>query len=590
MPSLTTEPLPLRVSSNGSGPTDIDLLRSLCWARGPERLVAAARRGEASAFSREVRRELGRRFGRGAIDPRSAAARFPLHEAEAEDVYRRFEGGDGRAALKTSDTTGLVRTAALLDGLRRFGASLNAAALWLLWREAWLNSADVVDAPEPEAPLDRALSAEILWASGLLFDGAAEARSRMKEGRRRLLAELEARTDNDGSPHAELLSILPGWFASITRAAAWAKTADVRLWDRAYSGRFDGLVRTMAILAAPDGRLLLSPHGDVRPVLREAVKRSGWKSGSPVRRLIGRLGDGPPPVPSQESVPKRADRKTPPVIQSDWAKVVISRSRWRPDADAFAVAYDQRIPSIEVLAAGRRMLDGHWGLRILADGRPIEPTADWESVCWFSDADADYVEFQWPNELGLTVCRQLLLTRRDHQLVIADAVAAPGRPDLPLEVESALPLADGVTAEARRPSRELRLDAAGLPIRVFPIALPPERIESAPGSLDAEGQGLRQRRSGHGGVYLPAVFDWNPKRREAFAEWRSLTVTEDRRRLGPAEASAHRLRVGARQLLVYRGQNGSKVKRTVLGYHHGSESVIGRFTSDGDVEPLVLVE
>lgn len=592
MPTLTTEPLPLRVSSNGSGPTDIELLRTIRWAGGAEGLVAAAGRGDPPAFAREFRHEIRRRFGRKAIDPRQAARRFPLHEDEAGAVYDRFANGEKLVAAPASDTAGLVRTAALLDGLRRFGASLNATALWPLWREAWRSSAEVAEAPERDSPLDRALAAEVLWASGLLFESVATGKSRLKAGRRRLLAEFEARTDNDGTPHAELLPVLPAWFASIARGAAWAKVCGVRLGEGRYTGRFEGLARCVAILCKSDGRLLLSPECDIRPVLHEAAERAGWEAETPVRRLVARLRESekPPSVPSQESKPKRPDRKSPPVIHSEWAKLVVSRSRWRPDADVFAVAHAQRLPMIDLLAFGRRVFSGRWDLKILADGRPIEPTADWEAVCWFSDGDADYLELQWPNSLGVMVCRQLLLTRGDHQLVVADAVATPGQPDLSLEVESTLPLADGVAAESRRPSREWRLEAAGLPVRVFPIALPGEHIESSPGAMEGREGGLFQRRSGRGAVYLPAVLDWNPKRREAFADWRTLTVTEDRRRLGPAEASAHRLRIGTRQLLVYRGQNGSKLKRTVLGYHHDSESVVGRFTPEGEIEPLVLVE
>jgi hypothetical protein len=116
-----------------------------------------------------------------------------------------------------------------------------------------------------------------------------------------------------------------------------------------------------------------------------------------------------------------------------------------------------------------------------------------------------------------------------------------------------------------------------------------DRVENAPGAAEIDGKHLTLRCSGLGGVYAPLVFDWNPRRRADPVDWRALTVTEDRRRIGPAEAAGHRLRIGGRQLLIYRGLDGSKAMRAVLGHHHGSESVIARFT-DGDVEPLVLVQ
>lgn len=589
MSRLTTEPLPLRVSTNGAGPTDVDLLRSLRWTDGATPLAAAARRGDATAFARELRRDLVRRFGKKAADAGRLASRFPSHEAEARAVAALFVEPGTSAAL-TGATHSLVGVAALVEGLRRFGGALAPQDLWILWREAWLRSAEAA-AGRGESPLDRVLAAEIDWARGILFAGTAEAKRDAKAGRSALLAEFEARTDTGGTPHADLLPILPAWFASLTRAAGWAKAADLRLWNAEYASRFDGLLRTAAILASPDGRLFHSDGGDVRPVLREAFDRSGWKPDSPVAGLVRRLRrDNISSVPAAESVPRRPDRKSPPVLQSDWAKLVVSRSRWRPDADAFTITHHGPTPTIEFMACGRVVLSGPWGLRVRVDGDQLEPTADWEAVSWFSDRDADYLELQRPNERGVVVCRQLLLTRGDHQLVVADSVSTPSRPDARLEVEATLPLAPGVASETRRPTRELRLAASDLPLRAFPVGLPTERIEKASGAFDAAGGALVMKGSGAGGVYLPLVLDWHPKRREAIADWRTLTVTEDRRRLGPAEASGHRLRVGDRQLLVYRGLNGSKAKRTMLGYHHGNESVIGRFNGDGDVEPLVLVE
>jgi hypothetical protein len=586
MPRLTTPAS--RTSTNGSGPPDHELLRSLRWTdAAPKRLAASARQGDVPGFARELRRDFRRRFGREPGELARLAARFPQFEGEAKSAFERFDG-DAPVVSAADETVALLRTAALLDGLR-FGGSTEPDRLWHLWREAW-TAANEVHVTNNSSPLARLLAAEVQWAAGVVFAGVVGARARLKNARAKLFAEFDASTDTDGTPHAALLPVLPAWFASLVRVASWAKSTDLRLWDAAFSGRFDGLVRTVATLAKPGGRLLLAGDVDLRPILREAAKRSRWKVGSPVRQLVRQLSDEPPAVPAHESHLRKPDRKSPPVLQSDWAKLALSRSRWQPAADAFAVAHHGERPAIEFLAFGRPVFAGAWGLNLRIDGRGIEFTPEWEAVSWFSDAEADYLELQWPNELGVTVCRQILLTRGDHQLLLAESVAVPGRPEARVEIESTLPLATGVTAEIRRPSRELRLDAGGLPVRAFPVAFPAERIDRCPGVFEPEPGCLVLKGSGTGAVYLPVVFDWNPKRREAFVDWRSLTVTEDRRRLGPAEASGHRLRVGGRQLLVYRRLNESKAMRTVLGYHHGSESVVGRFTADGDVEPLVLVE
>lgn len=523
------------------------------------------------------------------------AARFPRSEAVARASYQRFVEPEADSGSTVENSTeDLVRIAALLDGLRRYGGRLDAAALHPLWREAWIASTDRTDfALAEDSPLARVVSAEIAWASGILFDGHSGLRKRRKSGRERLLAELEARTDTDGAPHAELLPVLAEWFASLVRCAAWAKAGDVRLWNAEMSGRFDGLVRATASLTRADGRVSLSTRVDVRPLLAEAVKRSGWKAGAPVRRLMARLQshDELPPIPEdgEKTLLHRADRTSPPVVQTDWGKLVVCRNRWRPESDLLAIAHAAATPSFEFSAFGQSVFAGEWGLRIRIDGDDLTLTPEWEAVTWFSDKDADYVELEWPNERGVTVCRQALLTRADHQLVLADAVSTPGRPESRIEVETLLPFAAGVSATPRRPLREVALAANGLPLRCLPVALPMNRVEQAAGTLETDADRLVVRQSGSGGVYAPLVFDWHPRRRDAFVEWRSLTVTENHRRLGPADASGHRLRIGERQLLLYRGLNGSKAMRAVLGYHHGSESVIGRFTKAGEVEPLVLV-
>lgn len=588
-----TDPLP--PSSVEREPSDVELLRSLRWSPGTNGLATASRRGDVTAFADEVGRDLRLRFGRKGGDPACIAARFPRSEAIARASYRRFvEPGAEREHTAENPIDDLVRIASLLDGLRRYGGRLDAETLHPLWREAWIASTDRTDfALAEDSPLARVLSAEVAWSSGILFDGQAGLRKRRRAGRERLFAELEARTDTDGAPHAELLPVLPEWFASLVRCAAWAKAGDVRLWNAEMSDRFDGLVRATASLMRSDGRVSLSTRVDVRPLLAEAVKRSRWQADSPVRRLVARLErhDALPPIPQdgEKTTIQRADRTSPPVVQTDWGKLVVCRNRWRPESDLLAIAHAAATPSMEFSAFGRSVFAGEWGLRIRIDGDDLPVTAEWEAVTWFSDKDADYVELEWPNEQGVTLCRQALLTRADHQLVIADAVSTPGRPESRIEVETRLPFAPGVTATSRRPLREVGLEANGLPLRCLPVALPMNRIEQAAGALEADSDRLVVRQSGVGGVYSPLVFDWNPRRRHAPVEWRTLTVTENHRRLGPAEASGHRLRIGEHQLLLYRGLNGSKAMRAVLGYHHGSESVIGRFTKTGEVEPLVLV-
>ena len=92
------------------------------------------------------------------------------------------------------------------------------------------------------------------------------------------------------------------------------------------------------------------------------------------------------------------------------------------------------------------------------------------------------------------------------------------------------------------------------------------------------------------GLYAPVVIDWSPKRAAREAEWRTLTVTEERRKLASWEAAGHRLRLGDLHLVLFRSLDGSTESRAVLGLHTNKESVIAQFNEKGYVLPIVSVE
>jgi hypothetical protein len=77
-------------------------------------------------------------------------------------------------------------------------------------------------------------------------------------------------------------------------------------------------------------------------------------------------------------------------------------------------------------------------------------------------------------------------------------------------------------------------------------------------------------------VTMPLALDWHPDRSVAPADWCRLTVTEARRIVGPGEASGFRLRVGRRQVLLYRSLVAPGTSRAVLGLHTWHETVFSR--------------
>ena len=93
-----------------------------------------------------------------------------------------------------------------------------------------------------------------------------------------------------------------------------------------------------------------------------------------------------------------------------------------------------------------------------------------------------------------------------------------------------------------------------------------------------------------GGLVAPVVIDWAPQRRKADVEWRRLTVASDGQPVPSSDAFGFRLRIGELHLIVYRGLRNNDQPRTVLGMHTRNETVIGRFTKSGIIDPLLLVE
>ena len=151
-------------------------------------------------------------------------------------------------------------------------------------------------------------------------------------------------------------------------------------------------------------------------------------------------------------------------------------------------------------------------------------------------------------------------------------------------------MVETVAVETDVPTRECLLKAGRTSARVFPIALPSERVMSTAGAFGPGDAYLELKQVAIGGLYAPLVIDWEPGRRQKGADWRTLTVTEQGRILKSDAAAGHRLRLGDHQLFIYRSLTRSHDPRAILGHHTTHETVFGKFDSSGEVEPILLVE
>jgi hypothetical protein len=224
----------------------------------------------------------------------------------------------------------------------------------------------------------------------------------------------------------------------------------------------------------------------------------------------------------------------------------------------------------------------------VADDKEARPVGDWESLCWVSDEDVDYLELEIRLSEGLRIQRQICLARQDQFLFIADAVL--GNEPRRLCHKLVVPLAAGINAEPAVESREVALAGRKPRGLVFPLALPEWRIDRRCGQLAAAGGAIELEQTTQGNaVYAPLWIDLDPNRHGKPFTWRQLTVAEDRQIRPRDVAVGYRVQLGKRQWLVYRSLTRA-ANRTVLGHNLATEFLIARFGRDGTVTTLIEVE
>ena len=425
------------------------------------------------------------------------------------------------------------------------------------WLSAWRNCISLTTT--------RPLSPELAYITGLLLSPLKGTAALRRSGQRALQEELLDRTDTDGTPHADHFDDLPEWLATLVRAGYWAQRFDNRPWNKLAHQRFSRLVNWLTPLYRQRDRLAL-PH-------------------RPARSLQQLLNSA-----IQLAEPSPASR----VTQSDWAHVAVLRTHPMAKAPTVVVTHDRATPRLDISVDGRTLLGGDWSIKVT--GNQHDWTFDhWECVCWQSDEDADYIELQADAGDGRRVDRQILLSRAEELLVLADAVV--GHPqsagDDPINCHSSLMLPDRVTAKpASNGRRDWRLAGGGVSARIFPLALPDNpMLATGPSTIASHQNQLSWSHAGPGpGLYLPLVVDLSAGRRRRKAEWNSLTVSEDRQVVSPRDAAAFRLKLGDVQLVLYRSLTNTHPPRSVVGQHVNNETLIGLFGPDGDIAPLVTVE
>lgn len=446
---------------------------------------------------------------------------------------------------------------------------------------------------DPFLDLSLLRNCELPWLAGVVLSPVKGADKLRKMGAELLEHELVERTDENGVPHADLLPRLPLWLAVSTRILNHAARRQITLWDEDAAELYRTFVEKAAPLIHSDGRFALShvQMADPRAFAEELLRTSDWSEASAaIKSLLTPAKSNGKAEPSGKN--GAATRRSTgelciaPVSQSDEAAWAIMRTNWGARADRCTVTYDQPQQILELTVQGQRVLEGEWLSEVTSADKTTSLRGDWTCVCWQTDDDADYVELQLILDGVLLAERQVLLSRTRQFCFIAETLSKIEFDQF--QYRTRLPLVKEVTAKTSSTTREVQLTAGGVPIRVFPVALPDQHVHSTPGKFGAD---LTFNTTASGAAwYNPVLIDWSPARRSATAIWKSLTVAEEQKIVRPDVAAGHRIKVGNHQWLIYRSLKETIEPRSVLGHQTRYETVIGSVESNGEITPLMLVE
>ncbi|MFO1007489.1 MAG: hypothetical protein U0929_16120 [Planctomycetaceae bacterium] len=401
--------------------------------------------------------------------------------------------------------------------------------------------------------------------------------------------------DEDGCPLAAIHSSLAAALAVILRFSDLFKRLDLKLGDAKDRVCLEKLA-TRAILLFPiDCSWVPSrtPHEAIdwmQSVSTLAVSDSS-EAIAKLQKIWKRVGleskSDDSAAPKKHRTRSVMKKKQIVSHQSDSADYALLQGDWRESRDRCVARFHQNVPSVEVSILEQLLIQGDWTASVTAGGQNWTG-GEWSCCCWFSDTEADFCELTWKPAPGVTVFRQLLWSRVDHFLFIAEEVRAPGLTGVSLE--SQLPLATGWKAMADGRSREWQLRHGSTVARVLPLFMAQERVQSADGHLSCEDQKILLRSvAEHSGFYNAVVIDWDVSRRESPVQWGPLTVAEEGKRVPPHLASAARWRFDDDLWIVFhqavRGDNA----RSALGMHSSQETVVSR-VKDGRYLSFVEVD
>ena len=606
----------LATSTNGLATLAVAAVDQKTWPAGadslfwdpsaPERVIRSYRDGDAAKGWKQWRRHFRRRGGLLEQLKRKQVVRLlaceDLTERDQTDAVGLIDPLTARVGGKSWDPAAASDKArdwlTATDGIGPWHPSAAEAWQAVLWSHALLPLARMLDAPTwwqlvarlqhlaahsatslDEDPLAHQLVAgELRWTLARLLGEVTPCRELAAEAIGAMSAVVAESLDGQGVVHGRLLGIFRPLLASWIRCRLWCELSpadadDELCWGAAAEERFPLALREALRLSRHDRRI-------VELAAEQTLNKNDRRT---IRRLLAATAETRPTKPAKKR--GRAGGLPPSAIRSESSQLAVLQTDWSARANRWTAAYSDQAVRIELEAGRHTLIAGNWDWEIRIDGVRTEPLGDWSEVCWISSRRCDYLELEIKLSAGLRLQRQMLLSREDEFLFLADVVLGPTATSAkPHELEylARLPLGAGISAATGSETRELVLSSHKPRAMVLPLALPEWRVDPRGGILHEVAGCMELRQLTRGGALLaPLWIDLAPRRFRRPSTWRQLTVAEQLQIQPHDVAAGYRIQFGKRQWLVYRSLK-MPGNRTLLGQNLSSEFYVGASAATGN--------
>jgi hypothetical protein len=239
---------------------------------------------------------------------------------------------------------------------------------------------------------------------------------------------------------------------------------------------------------------------------------------------------------------------------------------------------------LELFGAGRSWLGPAWTM----DGQAAATTSPKPRIR-VSDSAVEFAEWSYgAAELRVTQSALLLAGHRLALLSVLVESRSPLRSALSVRIS--LPPAVVATPIPARRAVVLSEPNKSGSVQVLPVGLPSLPYVTERGDFGAVDRTLVLTQAPTGRrCWLPLLVSWDSPRNRKSVHWRVLTVSERSRNVRVDRAVAARVSWGrGRSYVIYRSLT-PRAARAFLGHQTQARFLVGRFTADGTVEPILKV-